>query len=70
MDRILDKSPATIKLQATSLKVIIKIKLKGLRFDSDKDIEMESKIVLNIFTRNNFEKAFNSWKKGWELLMP
>jgi len=42
----------------------MKLKLKGWRFDSVKEIQTESQDVMTL-TRNDFQKCFWSWKSRW-----
>jgi hypothetical protein len=41
----------------------LKIKLKGLRFETVSDSEWESQAVLDSIKENDFYGAFEAWKK-------
>jgi arsenate reductase-like glutaredoxin family protein len=43
----------------------MKLKLKGRRFDSIKEIQTLSQNVMKTLTRNDFQKFFRSWKSSW-----
>jgi hypothetical protein len=44
----------------------LKIKLGGNLFDTTEVIEAESRAVLNSFTADDFQDAFEKWQKHWE----
>jgi hypothetical protein len=44
----------------------LKIKLKGLRFETVFDIRRESQAVLDSFKKNYFHGAFEAWEKQWD----
>lgn len=44
----------------------MKIKLKGRRFDTIKEIQEKSQEVLKALTTTDFEKCFHSWQKRWQ----
>jgi hypothetical protein len=46
-----------------SLPPKLKIKLKGRRFDTVYDIQRESQAVLDSIKENDFNGAFEAWKK-------
>jgi hypothetical protein len=48
----------------------LKIKLKGLHFDTIEVIEAESQVVLNTVTEHDFQDAFKKWKNGRERCIP
>jgi hypothetical protein len=41
----------------------LKMKLKGQRFETLFDIQMESQVVLNSVKVNDFDGSFEAWKK-------
>jgi len=43
----------------------IKLKLKGRRFDSIKEIQTASQNVMKTLWQNDFQKYFRSWKSRW-----
>jgi hypothetical protein len=43
----------------------MKLKLKGRRFDSIKEIQTLSQTVMKTLTRNDFQKSFRSLKSSW-----
>jgi hypothetical protein len=43
----------------------MKIKLKGLRFDTV-DTQAETQQVLNTLTKKHFQEAFQKWQKLWD----
>jgi len=43
----------------------MKLKLKGRRFDSIKEIQTVSQSVIKTLKRNDFQKWFLSWKSRW-----
>jgi hypothetical protein len=49
-----------------SLFPLLKIKLKGRRFDTVEMMEEESQAVLNTPTEHDFQDAFKKWQKRWE----
>jgi hypothetical protein len=44
----------------------LKIKLKGRRFEAVSDIQRESQAVLDSIRENDFDGAFEVWKKRWD----
>jgi hypothetical protein len=44
----------------------MKIKLKGRRFDTVEEIQVETRMVLNILTKKDFQDAFQKWQKCWD----
>jgi hypothetical protein len=46
-----------------SLFPLLKIKLKGLHFDTIKVVETESQAVLNTLTEHDFQGLFKKWQK-------
>jgi hypothetical protein len=44
----------------------LKIKLKGLHFDTTEVIKTESQVVLNTLIEHDFQDAFKKWQKRWE----
>jgi hypothetical protein len=44
----------------------MKIKLKGLRFDTVEEIQAETQKVLNTLTNKDFQVAFQKWQKHWD----
>jgi hypothetical protein len=42
---------------------LLKLKLKGRRFDTIEVIEAETQAVLDTLTEHDFQKAFKKWKK-------
>jgi hypothetical protein len=47
----------------------LKIKLKGRRFETMSDIQRESQAVLDSIIENDFNGAFEAWKKLWDHCM-
>jgi hypothetical protein len=45
---------------------ILKVKLKGRRFETVPDIQRESQAVLDSIKENAFHGAFEAWKKLWD----
>jgi predicted acetyltransferase len=43
-----------------------KLKLKGHRFDTIEDIQAESQRVLDTLTVNDFQEAFQKWRRRWD----
>jgi hypothetical protein len=43
----------------------MKLKLKGRRFDSIEEIQIESHDVMKTLIRNDFQQCFRSWKSRW-----
>jgi hypothetical protein len=43
----------------------VKLKLKGRRFDSIEEIQIESQEVMKMLPQNVFQKCFRSWKSRW-----
>jgi hypothetical protein len=39
----------------------MKLRLKGLRFDTTEEIQPESQTVLDTLTENDFQEAFQKW---------
>jgi hypothetical protein len=44
----------------------MKLKLKGRCFDSTEEIQTESRDVIKMLTRNDFQQCFRSWKSHWD----
>jgi hypothetical protein len=44
----------------------IKLKLKGRRFDNIEEIQAESQRVLDTVTENDFQEAFQKWRRRWD----
>jgi hypothetical protein len=44
----------------------MKLKLKGRRFDTIKDIQAESQRVFDTLTEKDFQEAFKNWMKRWD----
>jgi hypothetical protein len=44
----------------------MKLKLKGLRFGTTEEIQAESQRVLDTLTENNFQEAFQKWRRRWD----
>jgi hypothetical protein len=42
------------------------MKLKGRRFETVSDIQMESQAVLDSIKGNGFHGVFEAWKKRWD----
>jgi 23S rRNA maturation mini-RNase III len=63
------KSNITVVLHPPyfSLFPCLKIKMKGLHFDTTEVIEAESQAVLNTLTEHDFKDAFKNWQKRREL---
>jgi hypothetical protein len=45
----------------------MKLKLKGRRFDTTEEIQAESKSVLDTLTEQEFQEAFQKWRRRWKL---
>ncbi|PNF28249.1 hypothetical protein B7P43_G06650 [Cryptotermes secundus] len=48
---------------------MMKIKLKGRRFDTVGEIQAETQTVLNTLTKKDFQDAFEKWQKRWDRCM-
>jgi hypothetical protein len=44
----------------------IKLKLKGPRFGTIKEIQAESQIVLDTLKEKDFQETFQTWRRRWE----
>jgi hypothetical protein len=44
----------------------MKLKLKGLRFDTIEEIQAESQRVINTRTEKDLQEAFQKWKGRWD----
>ena len=44
----------------------MKMKLKGRRFDNNKEIQAESQRVLDTVTEKDFQEAFQEWRRRWD----
>jgi hypothetical protein len=44
----------------------MKLKLKGRRFDTTEKILAESQRVLESLTENEFQRAFQKWRRQWD----
>jgi hypothetical protein len=44
----------------------IKLKLKGRQFDTIEEIQSESQSVLDTLTENDFQEAFQKWRRRWD----
>ncbi|PNF35989.1 hypothetical protein B7P43_G02291 [Cryptotermes secundus] len=47
----------------------MKIKLKGRRFDTAEEIQVETQTVLKTLTKKDFQDAFEKWQKRWDRCM-
>jgi hypothetical protein len=43
-----------------------KMKLKGCQFDTTEGIQAKSQTVLDILTENDFQEAFQKWRRQWD----
>jgi hypothetical protein len=43
----------------------MKLKLKGRRFDTTEEIQAESHRVLDTLPENDFQEAFQKWRRRW-----
>jgi hypothetical protein len=43
----------------------MKLKLKGQRFDNNEEIQPESQRVLDTLTKEDFQEAFQKWRRRW-----
>jgi hypothetical protein len=43
-----------------------KLKLKGRWFDTIEEIQAKLQIVLDILAENNFQEAFQKWRRRWD----
>jgi hypothetical protein len=44
----------------------MKLKLKGRRFDTIEEIQVESQRVPNTLTEKDFHEAFQKWRRLWD----
>jgi hypothetical protein len=44
----------------------IKLKLKGLWFDTTEEIQAESQRVLDTLIEKDFQEAFQIWRRRWD----
>jgi hypothetical protein len=44
----------------------MKLKLKGRRFDTIEEIQVESQRVLDSLTEKDFQEAFQEWRRRWD----
>jgi hypothetical protein len=44
----------------------MKLKRKGHRFDTVEEIEAELQRVLDTLTENDFQEAFQKWRRQWD----
>jgi hypothetical protein len=44
----------------------MKLKLKGRRFDTIEEIQAESQKVLDTLTEEDFQEAFQKWRRRWD----
>ena len=44
----------------------MELKLKGRRFDTIEDIQVETQKVLDTLTENNLQDAFQKWRRRWD----
>jgi hypothetical protein len=44
----------------------MKLKLKGLRFDTTEEIQAKSQRVLDTLTETNFQETFQKWRRRWD----
>jgi hypothetical protein len=44
----------------------MKIKLKGQRFDTVEEIQVETQMVLKTQAKKHFEDVFQKWQKHWD----
>jgi hypothetical protein len=47
----------------------MKLKLKGRRFDTIEEMQAESQRVLDTLTDKDFQKAFQKWRRRWDLCL-
>jgi hypothetical protein len=47
----------------------MKIMLKGRRFHTVEEIQVEAQTVLNTLTKKYFQDAFQKWQKHWDRCM-
>jgi hypothetical protein len=43
----------------------MKLKLKGRRFDTTEEIQVESQRVLDTVAEKDFQEAFQKWRRRW-----
>jgi hypothetical protein len=43
----------------------MKIKMKGQRLEDTLQIQVESQVVLDSITKQEFQKCFQQWKRCW-----
>jgi hypothetical protein len=44
----------------------MKLKLKGRRFDTIEEIQVESQTVLDTLTEKEFQDPFQKWRRRWD----
>jgi len=44
----------------------LKLKLKGLRFQTLEEIQAESQAILNMLRENEFQECFKNWQHCWD----
>jgi hypothetical protein len=44
----------------------VKLKLQGRRFDTIEEIQAETQKVLDTLTENDFQEAFQKWRRRWD----
>jgi hypothetical protein len=44
----------------------MKLELKGCRFDNAEEIQAESQRVLDTLRENDFQEAFQKWRRRWD----
>jgi len=44
----------------------MKLKLKGRRFDTTEEIQVESQRVLDTLIEKDFQEAFQKWRRRWD----
>jgi hypothetical protein len=44
----------------------LKMKLKGRRFQTLEEIQLESQAVLNTLRENDFQECFKKWQRHWD----
>jgi hypothetical protein len=43
----------------------MKLKLKGRRFDTVEEIQVESQRVLGTLTEKDYQEVFHKWRRRW-----
>jgi hypothetical protein len=60
---IIPHHPYTPDLAACDFALFPKLKMRGRPFEAVSDIQRESQVVLNSIKENDFQCAFEAWKK-------